>query len=264
MKYKQMKRLLKIVSIIIIVFGILYMLKEVNSAYDKTLCKGMIVNISYQDSIIIIDDKEIIEYTYGLYNDISKIRIKDINLSSISEIIKTHPYVLSAKIFKGVDGYIHAEVIQRSPLVRVFNTHSESFIIDREGVIIPLRSTEVLRIPVASGFIIEKFDDIKFKNVNALVNNQKSLLNIYDFAMEISKDNFLTEQISQIYILKNGNIEIIPAIGNHTIHIGNLTNLEEKLFKLHILYSRIATVTNMKKYSYVNLEYKNQIVCKKI
>jgi cell division protein FtsQ len=64
-----------------------------------------------------------------------------------------------------------------------------------------------------------------------------------------------------VYVDKD--LELIPRVGNHTIILGNVSDLQEKFNKLMIFYKEAMPKVGWNKYKTLNLKYKNQIVCKK-
>ena len=70
-------------------------------------------------------------------------------------------------------------------------------------------------------------------------------------------------QIEQIYVDKSGLIYLIPKIGNHTIVIGDATNLDEKFSKLIAFYKNGLGTFGWDKYKTIDLRFKNQIVAKR-
>jgi cell division protein FtsQ len=79
----------------------------------------------------------------------------------------------------------------------------------------------------------------------------------------IDDDDFWSAQIDQIYVDSNNDIDLIPRVGNQLIHIGTTENIEGKLKNLAAFYDKVLPEVGWNKYSVINLEYKDQIVCKK-
>ena len=84
-------------------------------------------------------------------------------------------------------------------------------------------------------------------------------------------------QIEQINVLPDKGIELVPRVGNHIIYVGYLpeTNLigkrekdiqtfiQRKMTRLESFYKYGLSQAGWNKYSYINLEFDNQIICKK-
>ena len=71
------------------------------------------------------------------------------------------------------------------------------------------------------------------------------------------------KEIQQIYVKDPKHIEFIPSTGNHTVIIGEPIDIEDKLNRLQNFYQQGLNKTGWNKYSTINLNYANQIVCTK-
>ena len=89
------------------------------------------------------------------------------------------------------------------------------------------------------------------------------LRDIYYLVDYVRDDDFWSAQIDQIYVDKDNEIDLIPRAGNHLIHIGTAENFEGKLKNLRAFYEKVLPVTGWNKYSLINLEFRDQIVCKR-
>ena len=79
----------------------------------------------------------------------------------------------------------------------------------------------------------------------------------------IVNDKFWRNQIVQVNVLSDGTVELVPRVGEHIIYIGNPTKLSEKLQRLEKFYRYGLSQAGWNKYSYINLAFENQIICKK-
>ena len=84
-------------------------------------------------------------------------------------------------------------------------------------------------------------------------------------------------QIEQINVLPDHGIELIPRVGDHIIYIGHLPEaknksergqmiadfVNKKMKRLENFYKYGLAQVGWNKYSYINLEFDNQIICKK-
>ena len=90
-------------------------------------------------------------------------------------------------------------------------------------------------------------------------------------------DNMWKNLIVQINVLPDLGIELVPRVGNHIVYIGQLPTakdknersklindyIEKKLTRLEKFYKYGLSQAGWNKYSYINLEFDNQIICKK-
>ena len=83
--------------------------------------------------------------------------------------------------------------------------------------------------------------------------------------------------VEQINVLPNQGIEIVPRVGNHVVYLGQLPRAKQnnvrrqliteminsKMTRLEKFYRYGLSQAGWNKYKYINLEFDNQIVCKK-
>jgi cell division protein FtsQ len=86
----------------------------------------------------------------------------------------------------------------------------------------------------------------------------KTLLPFFQF---IENNEFWKAQISQIIVAKDGGIVLIPTIGTTRVDFGLPVNIENKFKKLFIFYQKVIPNKGWNKYSWVQLKYKNQLIC---
>jgi len=89
------------------------------------------------------------------------------------------------------------------------------------------------------------------------------LRDIFYLVDYIRKNNFWSAQIDQIYVDNYDEIDLVPRVGNLMVHLGTIDNFEGKLKNLEVFYKEVLPEVGWNKYSIINLEYKDQIVCKK-
>ena len=96
-------------------------------------------------------------------------------------------------------------------------------------------------------------------------------------AKAINKSDFWLNQIEQIHVCADRGIELVPRIGDHIIFIGYLPIrksksaneksiaefVAKKLERTEKFYRYGLSQAGWNKYSYINVEFDNQIICKK-
>ena len=83
------------------------------------------------------------------------------------------------------------------------------------------------------------------------------------FGLLLLDDPFWHSQIEQINVLPDGSVEMIPRVGDHIVYLGQPTHLKEKLTRLEKFYRYGLSKAGWNKYSYINIEFNNQIICKR-
>ena len=83
------------------------------------------------------------------------------------------------------------------------------------------------------------------------------------FGVFLHNNKFWDAQIEQIHVLPDRNIELVPRVGDHLVYLGKLDDFEDKLARLKEFYKKGLNKVGWNKYSRINLEFSNQIICTK-
>jgi len=262
-----MKKIILIITGIIVIAGIAILVIWMNMKHSATKCKQVSVKINNSDEPY-ISAKEIENYTFvnGKSFVIGK-ELSNINVKEIENRISKNPYISEAEVFLTLDGILKINVNQRTPLLRVFNAGGQSYYIDDKSVMMPCQKPA--RVLVANGNIHDIYipsrklfltGNLKKDSINIV----KQLINrLFILGQYISKDDFLKAFIQQIYVNDKDEFELIPLVGNYTIVLGDIDNLPEKFENLKIFYSKGLLNMGWDKYKTINIKYKNQIICNK-
>ena len=189
--------------------------------------------------------------------------VKEISVSEIENRINVLRELKVAEVYMTIDGTIHVYVDQRNPVMRVMPDNGGDFFIDEEGVVIRRRNLYTPRLHIVGGNI--NISSAMLNGVSVLDTSIKNsiLKDIYYLVNYINDDDFWSAQIDQIYVDDNDEIDLIPRVGNQLIHLGTIENYEGKLRNLEAFYDKVLPEVGWNKYSVINLEFKDQIVCKK-
>ena len=267
-----MKKFLKILEIIVWILltgGLFGLVGFTTTEHNSEVCKKYVIRIDYGKADVLITQGDIYSIVKSTGNPLKGQQLGDIDFERIEREVKHHSYVFNAQAYMSLDGVVEIDVVQRQPILRVFNQKGESFYLDGSGNLMPLNPSFSARVLVATGSIREPFsnktcylaDSVKLKDslqYNSVMNN------LYKIAAFITKDKFLKAQIEQIYVEPRGEFELIPRIGNHTILMGGADNLEDKFERLFVFYRMGLSKTGWNRYNIINIKFKNQVICSKI
>ena len=189
--------------------------------------------------------------------------IENILLEDIEKKMKTVRELRTAEAYTTIDGKLKIWVEQRRPIMRVMPNAGGDYFIDDEGVVVRIRNSYNPRLHIVMGNI--NINQAMLSGVSVLDTSIKNtmLKDIHCLVSYIRKDNFWSAQIDQIYVNRSNKIDIIPRVGNHIVHLGDIENFENKLRNLKTFYTDVLPEVGWNKYSAINLEFKDQIVCKK-
>ena len=190
-----------------------------------------------------------------LYTDKKKIlekvikTIKNGNQKEVTLIekeLENISQIENAEIYFNVNGEISLTYFEFEPIVRVFNSLNQSYYLDSNCKRIPLSDLYTADIILFTGY----------------TENVKDYL-ILDLAKKINSNKFLSSQVSEVFFNESNEAFFIPVLGSHKIKIGDLNNLDFKIKKMMTFYDKIIPKHGWEKYSDINLEYQNQIICLK-
>ena len=267
-----MKKFLKILEIVVwalLSAGLLTLLGFSYLEHDSVICKQYSIDIDYGNADVLVTKDDIYMIVKQSGNLLKGQSVGYINPEKIENNIRKQPYVARANVFVSIDGNTEIKVIQRQPIVRIFNQKGESFYLDGTGHLLPLNPDFSARVLIANGYIPESFsttanylqDSIHVKDslqYNSVLNN------LFTLSTFIVKDPFLKALIEEVFVGKNGEFELIPKVGNQIILFGTAENIKEKFDRLLIFYKHGLSVTGWGRYNVINIKYKNQVVCSKI
>ena len=172
-------------------------------------------------------------------------------MSSISprkmeETLQKSPFVEKAECYKTLSGHVCINIKQRIPVIRIMADNGDNYYLDNHGNIMPEAgyATDIL---IATGHISKKYaQNVLSKIANHIVSN-----------------TFWKNQTVQLNVLANGTLEMVPRVGEHIVFLGSPTHIDNKLERLRKFYTYGLNKAGWNKYSYINVELNNQIICKK-
>ena len=187
-------------------------------------------------------------------------RLDDISPRNIESILNHSPFVSTAQCHKTIDGHVVITVTQRSPLVRIKSERGDDYYLDENGGIMP-NSKYVSDLIIVTGEVSRTF-----------ARRYISIL-----ARVIMADDFWRNNIVQINVQHDLGIEIVPRVGDHIVFLGYLplsakqserdeevtVFVREKLKRLRNFYRYGLSVAGWNKYQRIDIQYDNQIICKK-
>ena len=182
--------------------------------------------------------------------------MSDIDTRQIEETLRKNNFIATVECYKTNNGMavgkgkVCVKVTQRTPVVYVLPEGQNGYYVDTEGIIIPPTSY-THNIVTATGKIPRDFATSELKALGKY----------------IMEHPFWDNMIEQVYVDADRKgrptVTIIPRLGDHTIYLGSLDKLETKLRRLQVFYEEGFPKIGWNKYSRLNLEYDNQIVCTK-
>ena len=169
-----------------------------------------------------------------------------VSTRKMEEVLRQNPYVADAECYKTLNGHVAVHLQQRKPVLHVMTQTGEQYYVDDEGMLLP--HTRIGgNLLVATGNISHKYA-------------QKRLAPI---ARQILEDRFWQEQTVQLNVLGDGTLELVPRVGDHVVYLGAPQKIDKKLERLRKFYKYGLSHAGWDRYERINVEFANQIICKK-
>ena len=169
-----------------------------------------------------------------------------VNSRLIEEALLKNPFVDKAQCYKTQSGRIHITLTQRLPVIRVKADNGDDYYVDTYGNIMP-NTQYVSDLVVVTGEVTKSYA-------------KKVLTKVGNFLI---RNKLWFSQVEQLNVLSDGSVEMIPRVGDHVVYLGKPVNLSQKLERLEKFYRYGLSKAGWNKYSYINVEFDNQIICKK-
>ena len=164
----------------------------------------------------------------------------------MEETLQKSPFVEKAECYKTLSGHVCINIKQRIPVIRIMADNGVNYYLDNHGNIMP-ESGYATDILIATGNISKKYAQrVLSKIANHIVSN-----------------SFWKNQTVQLNVLANGTLEMVPRVGEHIVFLGSPANINNKLERLRKFYIYGLNKAGWNKYNYINVEFNNQIICKK-
>lgn len=183
-----------------------------------------------------------------------------VNAREIEQMLEQSAFVKKAECSKTMDGTVNISVTQRMPVVRIKSLNGEDYYVDDKDCVMP-NSRYTSDLIIATGCISRSF----------------ATHYVSPLARTINESDFWRNQIVQINILPDHSVELVPRVGDHIVNIGALPMyrdtetrhkaiqeyVDSQLERLRKFYVYGLSKAGWNKYSYIDLQFCNQIICKK-
>lgn len=186
--------------------------------------------------------------------------MRDINAREIEDKLKKSPFVKTAQCYKTEDGEVNVSITQLLPVIRVKAENGDDYYLDDKDCIMP-NSLYTSDLIIATGNIPRWF----------------ARRYISPLGKAIMGNDMWKNLVVQVNVLPDRSIEIVPRVGDHIVHLGTLPEanskekrqelidqfVDRKLTRLEKFYKYGLSQAGWNKYSYIDIEFDNQIICRK-
>ena len=257
-----MKLFLKILMIIPVLYILIIPVYLAVSTNSKP-CGGVIIEIKDSSDYHFVTKRHLLDLISGNTGKILGKPVKNVPTSEIESRLRVLREIKEAEVYIAIDGTMHVFVDQRNPVMRVIPDNGGDFFIDEEGIVVRKRNLYTPRLHIVGGNVNVTSDMLNGVSIFDTIIKNPILKDIFYLVKYINNDKFWSAQIDQIYVDGNSEIDIVPRVGNQLVHLGSVENYDGKLRNLEAFYDKVLPEVGWNKYSLINLEFKDQIVCKR-
>lgn len=195
----------------------------------------------------------------GCYPVINK-PLTDVNTRSIEEALMLRtPFVKTAECYKTEGGNVYITVTQRMPVIRIKAENGDDYYVDDND-----------RVMKSSNYT----SDLIIATGN--INRQYATRYLSPLGKVIMGNELWKNLIEQVNILPDRSVEIVPRVGDHVVCLGPLPAykgkngekeiqefMARKMGRLVKFYKYGLNNVGWNKYSYIDIQFDNQIICRK-
>ena len=224
----------------------------------ETTCRGVeaVIADSLERRFITREDITDWMQDYGTYIGL---RLDSVDVHRVEALIDGKSAVRKSQAWLTDDGILHISVTQREPVVR-FQGASGGFYADVEGFLFPLQNRHTVRVPVVDGALPLQLEK-EFKGEPPTDEEKQWVSSILGLIRYLRGQKDLNDLVSQITLLRDGNLVLIPREGPERFLFGNATSADAKFSRIRKYYEAVAP-TREKPYRTVDVRFDGQIVCK--
>ena len=238
MRFSWMK--IKLFFLLVLLSGLFYSTISLNNLRDISK-----TDIYIHDSSNLFITKDSIKSAVIEIITTKNIHKSSVHLKALEFELNKIELVKKSDVFIDVNGTMVIDIEQRKPIARFIDN---KFYLDEDGFVMPKSKYYSARVPVIKGY----------------TNSQDQLDLIYKLSNYIKDDKFLSQSATEILIDSNSNFSIKLRDYRFKILIGQLNNLDLKIKNFKAFYINASANQILNKYSVINLQFDNQVVCVKI
>ena len=219
------------------------------------VCNQIKINIENQLNNYFINEKDILSLiTEGGEKKIIGTSVDEVNLKMIESKVRNHKFVKGAEVFKDLRGNLIINVTQKQPLARLIRHAGPDGYISEDGDIMPVSERYTARVVIIRGKYVDKLIDEGLTDKNEGTK-------VFKLLQYLNKNTFWKAQIAEINIDSEMNLVLYPQVGKQEIIFGKPVEIGDKFKKLNIFFREILPHKGWNHYEFVNVKFKDQIIC---
>jgi len=220
--------------VLILIGGLFYSTNSINS---KRNINDIIVDFESTNKLFITKDS-ILKLLPTNFSE-----KKSVDINHLESIVNSNGFIKNSEAYVSIEGDLIIKVEQRNPIGRIISEDA-TFYIDDESEIMTISKIYSSRVPVIFNY-----------------SESSSQKEIYQMCDLIDSDEFLKKNVTRINFLKNNYITLNFRDHDFDLVIGEYKNIKKKVKNFKAFYHAAIDNESIDKYSKINLQFENQVVC---
>jgi len=249
----KMKRSVKI-SLIVLGAALLAVLVVVlNVSRSNSQVRGLEADIRYGSTPVLVSGQTVVDSVVAALPTLMQQQVKAVDCEAVAEAARRVPFLTNVSASVSVSGRVVVRADQRRPIARLFHGDRERYL-DREGAVFPVSRVGNCNVLVAGGdFTAPLRPDSLDAQLTAL----------WQVASYLDSESRYSKLIDQIFVERDGDIMMVPKVGDHVVELGDANDLDGKFANLVAFYRKGMPRAGWDTYSKISLKFKGQVVCTK-
>lgn len=255
MSKRKIYRILGNTVWLLLIAGVVVLMFTSMQVRETKPCAGVIINIDAVEGKIFIEEKDVRNMLAASVGGNLKSDIHQFDLRKMEERLRKEIWIQDAQLYVDNEAVLHVNIQERVPLARIFDTQGSTFYIDSAGMQLPISRSDRAEVPVFTG--------LPALNNNNKAMHKQAIAAVLKVVSAMQQDEFWDAQAAQIEYMPGNRFELYPAIGFHTVDLGDTSDMKNKLQRLKLFYQQVMAKQPIDAYSRISVAFKNQIVASK-
>ncbi len=249
----KMKRSVKI-SLIVLGAALLAVLVVVlNVSRSNSQVRGLEADIRYGSTPMLVSGQTVVDSVVAALPTLMQQQVKAVDCEAVAEAARRVPFLTNVSASVSVSGRVVVRADQRRPIARLFHGDRERYL-DREGAVFPVSRVGNCNVLVAGG---DFSAPLRPDSLDA------QLTALWQVASYLDSESRYSKLIDQIFVERDGDIMMVPKVGDHVVELGDANDLDGKFANLVAFYRKGMPRAGWDTYSKISLKFKGQVVCTK-
>lgn len=222
-----------------------------------TTCQGVKATIADSTLRRFVSEGDVVSWL-GEWGTFVGAPLDSLNLLEMENLLDSKGIIRKSQVWLEDDGFIHAEVTQREPVIR-FQRGNLGFYADRSGFLFPLQNRFTARVPIVDGVLPIRYE-AGFKGYPEEAADKTWILQVLALTDYMNSRAWM-DLIGQITVDRRGNLVLLPREGREKFLFGAPTGAEAKFGRIRTYYNTILP-SHGEGYTTVDVRYDGQIICR--